>query len=455
MPAAVEYIQDQSSGDYRALEEAHAKEYDSRAALFARHWDYYKGNLPEPLKREKDGYNDNVILAKIDQLADKTVSFLLGDGITFNAGDGANADDPTDQALAELWRANRGQLLQHKMGLNGSIAGHVAVRIEVRPGNLPRIVALNPAQVSVFWDEADFERILWYRLQYRLGTFGSGKRVDYVSGAAIRDGNPDAWYEYTYAIDGNSSHWSLLNTKPIEYCPIVDWQNMPLPSDYYGKDDISKALRINDALNFVLSDYQRILKHHGHPRTIGVGMEAADVHSNEIGGFFTVNKPATEAQIYNLEMQSDLSSAREFANLLMAEIWQSGRMVDPATMKDKVGDLTNFGLRLLYGDALQKTETKRLLYQEGFEAINKTCLALMGLAVPEQIATVWPDPLPSDDAALSAAKLAEVQAGLISKQTARDSLGYDHEAEEERIAEEQAGQDTLGMRLLGAFEKGA
>lgn len=456
MPAATEYLTDDRGAEYRALEDAFVAEYDSRARLFDRHWAYYKGIMPEPLKLEKDGYNDNVILAKIDQLADKTVSFLYGDGITFNAGEGTGRDDPADQALDDLWRANRGSLTQHKMALNGALCGHVAVRIEPRQGMPPRIVPINPAHFSVFWDQADYEHVLWYRLQYRYAN-GSGKRVDYVNAPALGEKNPDRWYEIVYSINPNGNIWSETgrNLFPWPWCPVIDWQNMPLPADYYGQDDVARALRLNDALNFVASDYNRILKHHGHPRTIGVGMQAGDVVGSEVGGFWTVNKPATEAQIYNLEMASDLAAARELMGILNAEIWQSGRMVDPQTMRDKVGQLTNFGIRVLFTDALAKTETKRLLYAEGYEAINKRCLELMGMAVPDTIETIWPDPIPVDLEAASTAVIAELGAGLLSKQQARDKVGVDHEEAEAQIAEESAGQETLGMRLLGAFEKGA
>lgn len=456
MPSAYEYVTAERSSDYRELEDAFAKEYTDRAKVFDRHWGYYRGNLPEPLKLERDGYNDNVILAKIDQVADKCVSFLFGSGITFNAGSETGTDDVNDQALAALWQANRGDLLLHKLGLYGAVCGHVAVRIEPREGQLPRIVALNPAHLSVFWDATDYERVLWYRLQYRANGNGAGKRVDYINGAALGL-NAANWYEYAYTISGMDYQWAKTGERllPWAWSPIVDWQNMPLPVDYYGADDVARALRLNDALNFVASDYNRILKHHGHPRTIGVGMDAGDVVGSEVGGFWTVNKPSSEASVYNLEMASDLAAAREMMGLLNAEIWQSARMIDPQTLKDKVGELTNFGLRVLYADVLRKTETKRQLYAEGLEQVNQRCLELMGMAAPDSIEVVWPDVLPTNEAERSTAVIAELGAGLLDKQTARDALGYNNEQITARLEEESAGQDTLGMRLLGAFERGA
>jgi hypothetical protein len=453
MPSAYEYITEDRSTEYRQIEDAFVAEYTARAEKFARHWQYYRGDMPNPLALEKDGYNDNVLLPKVDQLADKCVSFLFGDGITFNAGDGVNEDNATDDAIAQLWQANKGDLLLHHLGLNGAVTGHVAVRIEPRNDDFPRITAINPANLSIFWASDDYEKVLWYRLQHKGN--GGGKRIDYVNGEAL-GGNPDAWYEYTYSIGAHDSQWKPTGNRllPWPFSPVIDWQNMPNPNERYGLDDVGKALRLNDSLNFVASDYNRILKHHGHPRTIGVGMEAGDVVGSEVGGFWTVNKPATEAQIFNLEMASDLAAARELMAVLNAEIWQSGRMIDPQTLKDKVGDLTNFGLRVLYADVLRKTQTKRLLYAEGLEAVTQRCLMLMGMAAPEHIEVVWPDVLPQDEQAISAAVIGEMGAGLLSKQAARDRLGYDHEAIEAQLQEESAGQDTIGARLLSAFEKG-
>jgi hypothetical protein len=455
MPAARKYIlpENINGPESRDLEDAASKEYNSRKKMIERHCSYYEGEMPEPLKKESDGYNDNILFPKVQQLADKVVSFLIGDGVTFNVGK-KTEQDAADEALAILWQRNHGKLLQHQLALNGALAGHVTVRIEPFENDFPRIVALDPIHVSVFWDEQDKENVLWYRLQY-LYRDGQGKRVDYVNGAAL-DVSPDQWYEYVYTAD-RTRNWRLAEGPmllPFPWSPIVDWQNLPAVRGYYGSPDVDKAVRLNDQLNFVASDYNRILKHHGHPKTVGLGMEAGDVVGTEVGGFFTVNKPKTEVEIFNLEMTSDLGAARELLNILNAEIWQSGAMVDPQSFKDKLGQLTNFGLRVLYTDALHRTATKRLLYEEGFEQINMRCLEAMGMSRPEDVETIWPEVLPQNKAETSTAIIAELGAGLLDKETARDALGYDNETIMGRLENEKAGEDTLGSRLLDAFSKG-
>ena len=457
-PAAIEYIQDTSSQDYRALEDAHAKEYDARAKRFAQHWEYYEGAMPEPLLRQRDGLNDNILLSKIDQIADKSVSSLLGEGVQFDAsGDGERTAE--DEAIEQLWAENRGELLQHNIALAGCMAGHPFVRIEPREGQMPRLVNLNPAHCSVFWDAVDVERVLWYRLQYTAGD--SGKRIDYVKGRPLGqewDHEPDSWYEAVFARDkGNLGQWRFVRMGlawEYEFSPIVEWQNMPRPFLAYGMDDVHKAIALNNSVNFIVSNWSRILKHYADPKMIGLGFDVDMLKATEVGGLYVVNKPKTEADMFNLEMQSDMEASRELLSISLREIWQSARLVDPQTIKDQVGKLTNFGLRVLYSDALAKVETKRLLYEEGFVSIIQRSLAVAGLPVPETINTTWPDVLPEDAEAVSLALLQELAAGILDKQTYREIRGYDHEAIEQRIAQQSEGEDTLGQRLLASFEGG-
>ena len=58
------------------------------------------------------------------------------------------------------------------------------------------------------------------------------------------------------------------------------------------------------------------------------------------------------ALIQNLEMQSDLNSSLNFIRYLRQALFDVSRAVDIDSMADKLGSLTNFGLRVLYQDAL-------------------------------------------------------------------------------------------------------
>ena len=179
MPAAIQYTFDTKSDEYKQVEDDFAREITERGKTFKRNWDYYDGIMPEPLKVGKDKINDNIILPKIGQITDKVVSFLIGDGVRFDAsGDGEQGE--IDKRIAALWKANRKQLLMHNIAMSGALAGHIFTRAEPGEKDQPRIVNLNPANCAAFWDVSDVERVLWYRLQFLVGKTGPGKRIDYI-----------------------------------------------------------------------------------------------------------------------------------------------------------------------------------------------------------------------------------------------------------------------------------
>lgn len=457
MPAAVIYVTNQTTTAYRAIEEQFTAEMQARAAAVEQAWAYYDGLMPQPLRVEGDGYNDNVTLPKVDQVADKLVSLLYGDGIDWTVG--VDDTEGADEAVEALWDASQGEHLLHNIGLSGCLAGHVFVRIVPRLADLPKLVNLNPANVAVFWDVADVDRVLWYRLQFTVGE--SGRRIDYVLGKDTEQGwdhSAQGWTERVYDYyPRRSQPWELVSEMPWPYDwpPIVDWQNLPRPFQRYGLNDVRRAIALNDAINFVASNYNRILKHHGSPKTVGIGFDADEVVGTSVGGLFTVNKPRNEADLFNLEMQSDLGSAREFLGLLMREIWQSARLLDPQSIKDSVGSLTNFGLRVLYADAIAKIQTKRLLYGEGLAEVTRRAFAISGQPVPEALQVRWPDVLPEDSTQIANALLKELEAGVLDMQTYRELRNYDHEQIEERLQAEKANETSLGEQLLTAFARGA
>lgn len=461
MPEATNYILDMRSNAWKQLEDSFAKEYNHRAKEFNHRWEYYEGDHKLPLKTQQDGVNDNVIVNHIEALADRLTAFLLGDGVRFDAS-GDDQQSPQDDAIAQMWQASRGAILQQAIGLGGCIEGHCAVRFVPIEGALPKLQRLQGKYLSVFWDALDMSRVLWYRLQYTAGEMG--KRIDYVRGRIIEDAfdhTQPGWTEVIYTRKSQAQmqqdptgDWQR-DINPIiweyDFAPIVDWQNLPWPNGYYGKCDVESAIKLNDALNFILSNMQRIIKHFASPRTVGIGFRADEVVMSEVGGFLTV--PADGAQVFNLEMQSDMQSSMQLAQIISAGLWQSGGMVDPQTLKDQVGTLTNFGLRVLFSDAIKRIEKKRLLYAEAFEQIAQRGLIIANLTPPDSVLTIWPEVLPEDDTSENQVLSQQLADGIISKETYRDEIGIDNQKELQRLQDEGANNGNVGASILGILSQ--
>jgi hypothetical protein len=80
----------------------------------------------------------------------------------------------------------------------------------------------------------------------------------------------------------------------------------------------------------------------------------------------------------NSKPLGDLASSQQFLLTLRQSLFDITQTVDISSMTDKLGALTNFGLRVLYADALAKLEQKRRLYGDALLDINRDCLPSTG-----------------------------------------------------------------------------
>lgn len=480
MPEATTYISDFTSKQARDIESAFAVELSKRQRTYKAAWDYYYGEHKRHLVPDDSNTDDNLIVNLIELLIDKGVSSLMGtteQGAVKGPVFEVIGDDPAEQGnvvrraarevrrrvaplqkteqqiyLDQIWEANSKALLLHDLAVNGGICGHVFLKVvpegivslEDPDVRLPRLIALNPANIAVFWDESDTQRVLWYRIQY--GAEGNRQRQDIVRSEAINKDDPGYWIIYNYEQTNNNRKWHLSET-PIQWehawSPIVEWKNMPHPNEHYGRNDIGKSGNLNDGLNFTASNIQRIIKHHAGPKTIGTGINPGEMDETAINSFWTT--PNADAHIYNLEMQSDLSSSLNFMQWIRRAFFDSGREIDPSTVQDKLGAMTNFGLRVLYRDSLEKVGTKRLLYGAGLRETCRHLLELGGYAATLRVVDKWPDPLPTDQLQTAQALEIDRRHGL-SMDSYLDRRGYDAQ-EEAKQRENDIAEGVLGATL--------
>jgi len=468
MPAAARYIpSDERGPDLTDLEDAYYKELRARQTAHAAAWKLYKGDHHRHLQDDGSGTDDNVVINLVGLLIDKGLSAMVGtndqgdiEGVTFDivdrpgekgyrANGGAPAADPLAEAgaeqvspaqaaLDETWDANKRDIVLHNAIMNGGVCGHVFLKV-VPDGKrdlygektLPRVINLNPDLCSAFWDEADIERVLWYRVEY--GVEGKRTREDTVRAVDEEGEDLDAWEIHTYREVPNQGGW-IRQGEPVrweyDWAPILDWPNLPDPNGYYGISDLRQSGGVNDSVNFLLSNLQRIIKHHAHPKTVALGVASDEIKATAVDRLWTIRNE--NAQILNLEMQSDLSSSMELVRMLRRFFFDGTREVDPSSVHDRLGDLTNFALRVLYTDTLSKVGTKRLLAGDALQDLNRRLLALLDHGYAHRITVTWPQAIPTDDMADAQALAIDRQHGL-SRETYLDKRGYDFEQEMARV----------------------
>lgn len=426
-----------------------AEEERRRNELYKRNWLYYRGQQKEGLAVKQNQFNDNLVMNLYAYIVDKGVSFLFGKEVGFQIEEGK--DTAEEQYLSEVWATNKRMTLLHNIALNGANCGHCFVEISPRDGLPPRLINLDPAIVRPQWDADDLERVLWYKIEYpslnpRTNKIEYKKRMIewQEDGTWLITKHIKTESDRTYRQEGPSINWDY------PFAPIVDWQNLPAPNEYFGRADIAN-LAGQDAVNFTASNMQRIIRFHGHPKTIGKGFKADTV---SIAPDEMIVLPDKDSDVFNLEMQSDLSASRNFLQDLIDYYMQLNHVPNMNPQKVSIGALSGFALRVLYADLLDQTETKRRLYGDGIEEIDRRVRLLNNMTDLKPTKQMWQSPLPENKKELVDELVIEVDAGFTSKQTAQQELGRDVETEKARIAAERLEGDSLGGQLLRAFNAG-
>lgn len=421
---------------------------------------YYDGNQRKMLKVAQGKADDNVTLNFTGLAVDRSVSMLVGGGVNWKY---KTENTRQEEELSKIWEVNQKELFMQELAIDGAVFGTHYIRtdplaiLDPYTENLyTGLTVIDPSLMSIETEPNNVKRVIKYVMQYKTGD--ALYREEYVPSAknAEVEGATPSWEVNYYEARG--AGWKLVKTVSWNYPfpPIIHGKNLPSVHSVYGTSDIDDIIGIQDASNFIASNIRKIIRNQAHKRTWGKGFtkESLEMGSDDMP---IISNP--DAQINTLDETADLgASENHFASMRQA-IFDIARVVDITSIKDKVGALTNFGLRVLYSDALSKNATKRLLYGEALTELNRRLLVIEGFtgeeSRPPEI--VWGPDLPqdeADDARLISQDLAD---GIVSKETASVKRGYkwvtddNGEGEQGKIAQEGANNSTRTNEALASF----
>jgi len=435
---------------------------------------YYQGNHRPTLKIKPGQVDDNITINFSGLAIDRSVSRLFKGGLEFVLPQGSDAQF---EYLKKVWDLNKKEIILYQAGLHGSVYGTGYFKvcpdelIDPFTGKLyPRLIATDPEIIRIVTKPQDMNEVLYYKIEYQVGNKNYREITRRsVEGEAINDEilDNETWvieeWEQTTA-GGNL--WVLISSAawPYNFPPIIHWKNLPSLKSCYGKGDIDDAIGVQDKENFVVSNTGKIIKFHAHPQTIGIGfsVDQAKPVENAVGSFTAIS--SADAKVFNLEMQSDLASSRSFALDLRQSIFDIAREVDISSMADRLGQLTNFGLQVLWGDAIDKNDTKRQLYGDAILELNRRLLVLAGYEkeASNPGALQWGNPLPVDVVSEMQADQMAINMGIIDKETISKKYKYrygqDWETIQAKLAEQNlaANQNNsdIGSLILRNFNNG-
>jgi hypothetical protein len=231
---------------------------------------------------------------------------------------------------------------------------------------------------------------------------------------------------------------------------------MPGVHSIYGVSGIDSTQGVQDKINLEISDVLKILRQYAHPQRWGKGSARPSQVDGAPGKLWWFTDPGSE--VNSLEMQSDLASSIQVLRQLRQTLFDLARVVDVQSFADKLGNLTNFAVRVLYGDAVAKNAVRRLLYGEFFTELNRRLLFLGGFETVGPPEIHWGPDMPADEAADAQMVINDLSAGLVSKETASQKRGYDWEQESAKLGEEAtasaATNGNIGGLILSNFTRG-
>ena len=430
---------------YTSLVDVLGRDEQSRVEIMRRRWEAYYGKFSPVLKVKPGAVDDNVRINYARMIVDKGVSFLFGQDIGFEIDEIEETD--AEQWLDAAWAHNRKMSLLQNAALVGGVTGHVFVKI--LPGQpYPRLVVVDPETVTVSLVPDDAQQILSYQIAYTSKDPKTRKPIG-IRQVIERDGM--RWRITDQIGELDNLNWRTIGETvwPYDFSPIVDCQNLPAPGEFWGQSDLEDdVIEIIRAINFIASNTARIIRFHAHPKTWGRGFTAKDLR---IGVDETIILPGDNAELRNLEMQSDLASSLRYLDMLRQALHEISRVPEVATGNlDRAGSLSGVALKILYQPLLEKTNTKRLLYGDMLIELNRRLLAIGGFGDALRTQLHWQEVLPQDPMQERQAALIDMQLG-VSQDTLLQQLGYDPDLERQK---RELNSAQLGEQILSAFDRG-
>lgn len=430
---------------FTSLIDVLGRDEQSRVEVMRKRWETYYGNISPALKVKPGAVNDNVRINYARMIVDKGISFLFGQEVGFEIDEIEETE--AEQWLDAVWAQNRKMSLLQNAALVGGVTGHVFIKI-VPAQSYPRLVVVDSETVTVNLAPDDAQQILSYQISYTSQDPKTGKPVG-IRQVIERDGM--RWRIVDQVGNLERLTWSTVNEAvwPYEFSPIVDCQNLPAPGEFWGQSDLEDdVVEIIRAINFIASNTARIIRFHAHPKTWGRGFAAKDLR---IGMDETIILPGENAELRNLEMQSDLASSLRYLDILRQALHEISRVPEVATGNlDRAGALSGLALQILYQPLLEKTNTKRLLYGDMLVELNRRLLAIGGFGDALYTALHWQEMLPQDPMQERQAALIDLQLG-VSQDTLLQRLGYDPDLERQK---REAASAEIGEQILTAFDRG-
>lgn len=438
-----------------------------RKRIMHQAWKAFRGEFPRPLKVDPKETDDNVMPNLCAPIVQKGVSYLFNRSVKIEAVDEQGQNSPIQDFLDGFWGDDDDKMtLLSKVAMNGGVCGQCFVKLIPAQGRMkyPRIVNLDPMLIRIVTDPEDCDIILAFVIEY---PSSGGLQKRQIIARIDPDASVELWGEYDpddswtitnyqrITIGGTQESWIQVGEQvewPFPFPPVLTSQNLPNPNEGWGNTDLPpEIIELNKALNFTMSNTNRIIRYHAHPKTVARGVQASQI---TVSVDEVLCLPSPDSDMRNLEMTSNLQSSRDHAGDIRSSINVQSRVPGIALGTDEPkGNVSGVALTVYYQPILEKTTEKQRLYGKLIREISRAALVLAGLITVERfedykIGLHWQPLLPTDDLAAAQEAVILQQLG-VSTSTILQGLNFDPDDEAEKSDQEAARKVTAFSRGQG------
>lgn len=425
-----------------------------RQEAIAYAWKAYDGDLDPPLIPMDDQPDDNVLANYIEDKVEAAKDFLFGKEVEISVEDGVSQE--VQDFLNMTWgeKETRIPLLQ-ELYINGALAGQAFLRIMPQPDGSFRLVAQDPACISVKTAAQDCKTVSLYCIEYCEEEYVAGQAVQVYYREEIQridpdqdgdDGKPFSDTDATWSIQhwtrqGDRGQWEAAGEPiiwPYPFAPIFSCQHMVRPNSFWGKPTVTRNLiHLNESLNTSNSNIQKLGRVTSGPVVYATGTGLMDIDHSP--GHIVI-MPTPDGKIEAVNIQADIPSLQSQADRLQSRIDEQTGIPGIATGRASAmpgGNMSGIAIELLFMSMIKKMDTERCLYGKLILDVSKALLILNKMSADIKLTLNWQSPLPADDTGAAQAALLKKQLG-VSDATLLSEMGYDPEEEIEKNQNEDA-----------------
>lgn len=401
-------------------------------------------------------------------ILDKLVSFLVKEPWSTKLPEELDSNQDVQSVLDTVWEANEREEFSYRMAYMGCITGDCFIKVSYDEdfyadgvGEL-RFEVLDSRTVIPFWDAKDRTKLIGCRIQYPINEIREDGSTEQVMYKEI--------HTESTIVTMLDDEIDTVMPNPLGEMLVVHIKNEPLPFERFGRSDLEGLITLSKEFNEKISDLSEILAYHAAPITV---VKGARIQQLERGAKKVWGGIPKDGDVFNLNLEADLSSSLEYVDRLRTMISETGSVPEEALSNlQNISNTSGSSLQLQYQPIVDRVMKKQVCYGIGLKQLNRIILrfyeAVGVLDLPEDVSPAkkyktsiqWGQALPRDRSIDLADISTEMGLGIESKKGALKRLGEENpdakleEVQEELLEDAQLDFMTAGLQGFGDPEAG-